>query len=123
MPTQSALRELRPAQGTRRLGRHRRARLRGRRLPRRPADRGGQLALDLLGQSSSLGAPAGRHLPNRQRRPRHPPDAPPSGFPRALAACSIFLIAAAAIALRATNTRGEPAAGPALEAVPATETA
>jgi EmrB/QacA subfamily drug resistance transporter len=51
------------------------------------------------------------------------PDALTSGFHRALAACSIFLIAAAAIALRATNTRGEPAAGPALEAVPATETA
>src|SRR5919108_634761 len=36
------------------------------------------------------------------------PDALTSGFHRALAACSIFLIAAAAIALRATNTRGEP---------------
>src|ERR687887_81003 len=51
------------------------------------------------------------------------PDALTSGFHRALAACSIFLIAAAAIALRATNTRGEPAAGPALEAVPATDNA
>jgi MFS family permease len=49
-------------------------------------------------------------------------DALTSGFHRALLACSIFLIAAAAIALRATNTRGEPAAAPALEAAPATET-
>src|ERR671924_541912 len=51
-----------------------------------------------------------------------PPDALTAGFHRALIACSIFLIAAAAIALRATNTRGEPAAAPALEAVPAAET-
>jgi EmrB/QacA subfamily drug resistance transporter len=46
-----------------------------------------------------------------------------SGFQRALVACSIFLLGAAVIALRATNTRGEPAAGPALEAVPAPENA
>ena len=50
-----------------------------------------------------------------------PPNALTAGFHRALIACSIFLIAAAAIALRATNTRGEeqPAieAGPALGAV------
>src|SRR5215831_14312590 len=38
------------------------------------------------------------------------PDALTSGFRQALVACSIFLIAAAVIALRATNTRGEPAA-------------
>jgi len=38
-----------------------------------------------------------------------------SGFQRALVACSVFLIGAALIALRATNTRGEPAATPALE--------
>jgi hypothetical protein len=31
-----------------------------------------------------------------------------SGFQRALLACSIFMLAAAVIALRATNTRGEP---------------
>jgi len=36
------------------------------------------------------------------------PDALTSGFRRALVACSVFLIAAALIALRATNTRGEP---------------
>jgi EmrB/QacA subfamily drug resistance transporter len=45
-----------------------------------------------------------------------------SGFQRALVACSIFLIGAALIALRSTNTRGEPATTPALEAVPAAET-
>jgi len=47
------------------------------------------------------------------------PDALTSGFRRALVACSLFLVAAALIALRATNTRGEPAApetAPALEA-------
>ena len=36
------------------------------------------------------------------------PDALTSGFRRALVACSVFLITAALIALRATNTRGEP---------------
>jgi EmrB/QacA subfamily drug resistance transporter len=47
------------------------------------------------------------------------PDALTSGFRHALIACSIFLVAAALIALRATNTRGEPAVpetAPALEA-------
>jgi EmrB/QacA subfamily drug resistance transporter len=44
-----------------------------------------------------------------------------SGFQRALVACSIFLIGAALIALRATNTRGEPATTPTFE--PAAETA
>src|SRR5258708_7849221 len=34
------------------------------------------------------------------------------GFQRALLTCAIFLVAAAVIALRATNTRGEPAAHP-----------
>src|ERR1700704_85481 len=44
-------------------------------------------------------------------------DALPSGFQRALLAASIFLAAAAIIALRATNTRGE-APAPALAAIP-----
>jgi EmrB/QacA subfamily drug resistance transporter len=39
------------------------------------------------------------------------------GFSRALLACALFLVAAALIALRATNTRGEPVAGVAPEAV------
>jgi EmrB/QacA subfamily drug resistance transporter len=49
-----------------------------------------------------------------------------AGFQRALLACSIAMVAAAAVGLRATNTRGEPAAGGALEpveAVPAPENA
>jgi EmrB/QacA subfamily drug resistance transporter len=47
------------------------------------------------------------------------PDALTSGFQRALAACSLFLVAAAVIALRATNTRGEQA----FDAIPAAEAA
>jgi hypothetical protein len=39
--------------------------------------------------------------------PRPVPKALTSGISRALVACSIFLLAAALIALRATNTRGE----------------
>jgi EmrB/QacA subfamily drug resistance transporter len=35
-----------------------------------------------------------------------------AGFQRALLVCAIFILAAAVIALRATNTRGEPAPGP-----------
>ena len=35
------------------------------------------------------------------------------GFQRAVQACAIFLLAAAVIALRATNTRGEPSPQPA----------
>jgi hypothetical protein len=35
-----------------------------------------------------------------------------AGFHQALLACAIFLVAAAGIALRATNTHGEPAARP-----------
>ena len=49
------------------------------------------------------------------------PEALTSGFRSALVACSIFLAAAALIALRATNTRGEPGATASLEPVPATE--
>jgi EmrB/QacA subfamily drug resistance transporter len=46
------------------------------------------------------------------------PDALTAGFQRALAAAAIFIAAAAVIALRATNTRGEPSPIPTLEAVP-----
>jgi hypothetical protein len=40
-----------------------------------------------------------------------------SGFQRALLACSIAMVLAAALAMRATNTRGEPSGAlePALE--------
>jgi EmrB/QacA subfamily drug resistance transporter len=48
----------------------------------------------------------GRHTPT--------PEALTFGFQRALTWCAIFLVAAALIALRATNTKGEPAS----EAVP-----
>jgi EmrB/QacA subfamily drug resistance transporter len=48
------------------------------------------------------------------------PEALTSGFQRALLACSIFLFAAALIALRATNTRGE-ATEPALKAIAETD--
>ena len=44
-----------------------------------------------------------------------------SGFHRALLAGSIFLLAAALIASRATNTRGVPAPSPTLEPIPATD--
>jgi EmrB/QacA subfamily drug resistance transporter len=48
------------------------------------------------------------------------PDALTSGFRHALVACSLFLVAAALIAVRATNTRGEPSVSdtaPALETI------
>jgi predicted MFS family arabinose efflux permease len=46
-----------------------------------------------------------------------------SGFQRALLACSIAMLVAAVLAVRATNTRGEPVPTPALEAVPVAENA
>jgi hypothetical protein len=46
-----------------------------------------------------------------------------AGFHRALLFCAVFLLAAAVIALRATNTRGEPAGVPAAGQVPAPEPA
>ncbi|MBV9808403.1 MAG: MFS transporter [Solirubrobacterales bacterium] len=46
-----------------------------------------------------------------------------SGFQRALLACSIAMLAAAVLASRATNTRGEPVTTPALEVVPLPENA
>jgi EmrB/QacA subfamily drug resistance transporter len=44
-----------------------------------------------------------------------------SGFQRALLACSIAMLAAAVLAVRATNTRGEPAATSSLDVVPLPE--
>ncbi|MBV9681736.1 MAG: MFS transporter [Solirubrobacterales bacterium] len=46
-----------------------------------------------------------------------------SGFQRALLACSIAMLAAAVLASRATNTRGEPVTTPALEVAPLPENA
>jgi len=47
-----------------------------------------------------------------------PHEALTSGFQSALLACSIAMVAAAALALRATNTRGEPVTAPQLEVAP-----
>jgi EmrB/QacA subfamily drug resistance transporter len=46
-----------------------------------------------------------------------------AGFHRALLACSIAMVAAALLAMRATNTRGEPASTPVLEVAPLPENA
>jgi EmrB/QacA subfamily drug resistance transporter len=46
-----------------------------------------------------------------------------SGFQRALLACSVAMLLAAVIAMRATNTRGEPVASSGLEPVPVPESA
>jgi EmrB/QacA subfamily drug resistance transporter len=46
-----------------------------------------------------------------------------AGFQRALVACSLFLVGAAVIAFRATNTRGEPSPAPGPDAVPAVDNA
>jgi hypothetical protein len=52
------------------------------------------------------------------------PQALTSGFQRALTICAIFLAVAALIALKATNTKGEPLAESApLDAIPAPENA
>jgi EmrB/QacA subfamily drug resistance transporter len=51
------------------------------------------------------------------------PEALTAGFQRALAVCAIFLVGAAVIALRATNTKGEPAAETPPEAVALAESA
>jgi MFS family permease len=93
-----------------------------------PADKAG-LAAALVNTSTWLGGALGlaifsviatSHTQHLLAAHIAQPDALTSGFRRALVACSIFLLAAAAIAFRATNTRGEPAAD-ALEAVPVEE--
>jgi EmrB/QacA subfamily drug resistance transporter len=96
-----------------------------------PADRAG-LAAALVNTSTWLGGALGiavfsaistsraNHLITAGT-PVH--EALTSGFQRALLASSIAILAAAVIALRSTNTRGEPAASPALEIVPVPENA
>jgi EmrB/QacA subfamily drug resistance transporter len=90
-----------------------------------PADQAG-LAASLVSTSQQLGPALGLAIFSALATSRtgdllaahaSRPEALTSGFQRALLAASIFLVAAAFIALRATNTRGE-AAVPALEAVP-----
>jgi MFS family permease len=95
-----------------------------------PPDKAG-LAAALVSTSMQLGAALGIAIFSgiatsrtadliAENVPR--PEALTAGFQRALVACAVFLLAAALIALRATNTRGEPAAGPILEPVPVPET-
>ena len=85
-----------------------------------PADKAG-LAAGLLNTSQQLGTALGLAIFSAIATARtsallaaHTPraDALTAGFHQALLACAIFLLAAAGIALRATNTHGEPAAQP-----------
>jgi MFS family permease len=85
-----------------------------------PADKAG-LAAGLLNASQQLGTALGLAIFSAIATARtgsllaaHAPRdvALTAGFQRALLACAIFLLAAAVIALRATNSRGEPAAEP-----------
>ena len=96
-----------------------------------PADRAG-LAAALVNASFQLGSALGLAIFSAvaTSRTRHlladhvaRPEALTSGFHRALLACAIFLLAAALIAIRATNTRGEPAHSPVLKTVPVGDTA
>jgi EmrB/QacA subfamily drug resistance transporter len=84
------------------------------------ADQAG-LAAGLLATSQQLGTALGLAIFSAIATARTgallATGAPPAtaltgGYQRALLACAIFLLAAAVIALRATNTRGEPAAHP-----------
>jgi EmrB/QacA subfamily drug resistance transporter len=90
-----------------------------------PADKAG-LAAALINTSTQLGAALGLAIFSAIATSRthellvahaSRADAITSGFQRALVAASIFLVAAAVIGLRATDTRGE-APTPALEALP-----
>ena len=93
-----------------------------------PADQAG-LAAGLLNTAQQLGTALGLAIFSAIATARtssllaaHAPPAHAltAGFHQALLACGIFLLAAAGIALRATNTRGEPAAQPELLSAPAT---
>jgi EmrB/QacA subfamily drug resistance transporter len=101
-----------------------------------PADKAG-LAAGLLNASQQLGTALGLAIFSAIASARTaallgahatPQQALTAGFHRALLACAIFLLAAAVIALRAANSRGEPATLPvaapvAREQVPAPEPA
>jgi EmrB/QacA subfamily drug resistance transporter len=91
-----------------------------------PPDRAG-LAASLLNASTFLGGALGIAIFSAigTSRAEHllaagasQPEALTQGFQRALLACAIFVLAAAVIALRATNTRGEPVAESAAEPAP-----
>jgi EmrB/QacA subfamily drug resistance transporter len=82
------------------------------------------LAAGLLSASQQLGTALGLAIftaiatarTNSLLATHTPPNAAlTAGFHRALLVCAIFLLAAAVIALRATNSRGEPAAQPAAD--------
>jgi EmrB/QacA subfamily drug resistance transporter len=82
-----------------------------------PADKAG-LAAALINTSFQLGAALGLAIFSAIATARTRdllgdgvagPEALTEGFQRALVACGVFLVAAAVLALRATNTRGEPA--------------
>jgi EmrB/QacA subfamily drug resistance transporter len=88
-----------------------------------PADKAG-LAAALINTSTWLGGALGVAIFSAIATSRSqdllaagaaPDQALTGGFQRALVACAVFLLAAAIIALRATNTRGEPVADAALE--------
>jgi predicted MFS family arabinose efflux permease len=96
-----------------------------------PADKAG-LAAALINTSTWLGGALGiaifsaistsrAHHLLAQHATAH--QALTSGFRHALLACAIAMVAAAVFALRATNTRGEPATTPSLEVVPVPENA
>jgi MFS family permease len=94
-----------------------------------PADKAG-LAAALLNSSQQLGDALGLAIftaiatsrTQHQLTTHHAPlTASTDGFQRALLVAAIFLVAAAVIGLRATNSRGEPA--PAVADVPADATA
>ena len=96
-----------------------------------PADRAG-LAAALINASTFVGGALGIAIFSAIATTRthdllaagaSQPEALTEGFQRALLACALFVLVAAFIALRATNTRGEPAAAPVPEAVPEPETA
>jgi hypothetical protein len=83
-----------------------------------PADKAG-LAAALINTSTWLGGALGiaifsaiatARTQDLLARATPAPEALTEGFQQALLAASIFLLAAAVIATRATNTRGEPAA-------------
>jgi MFS family permease len=84
-----------------------------------PADKAG-LAAALVNTSFQLGAAFGLAVFSAIASSRTTdlleagsalPEALTFGFQRALVACSIFLVIAAVIGMKATNTRGEPVAG------------
>jgi MFS family permease len=94
-----------------------------------PADRAG-LAAALINASTWLGGALGVAIFSAIATSRtqdvlaagaSQPDALTEGFQRALLVCAMFVLAAAVIALRATNTRGEPVTGRAPTPVPVPE--